>query len=288
MCGTNPSRTMSFSKSCIEAAAAAIAEADALLIGAGAGMGVDSGLPDFRGNDGFWRAYPALGRLGMRFHDVASPRAFAADPERAWGFYGHRLRLYRDTLPHAGFGILRRWGENMPRGYGVFTSNVDGQFQRAGFGDARLTECHGSIHHLQCTTPCSEATWPADDFDPVVDAANCRLLNDPPTCPWCGALARPNILMFGDGGWSGYRAQQQQNRLMNWLVGAGRLVIIEIGAGTAIPTVRHFSNAALQGRKATLVRINPREPQTARPADVPIAGRALETLQAIDQAAREA
>jgi hypothetical protein len=53
-------------------------------------------------------------------------------PSRAWGFYGHRLNLYRKTVPHAGFDILRKWGEKMPLGYRVFTSNVDGQFQKEG------------------------------------------------------------------------------------------------------------------------------------------------------------
>ena len=51
----------------IKAAARAIRDADALLIGAGAGMGVDSGLPDFRGTEGFWRAYPAFQKLDLRF-----------------------------------------------------------------------------------------------------------------------------------------------------------------------------------------------------------------------------
>ena len=64
-------------------AAELIAQADGLIITAGAGMGVDSGLPDFRGPEGFWRAYPALGRAGMHFEDVASPqtcrRAFKSD-----------------------------------------------------------------------------------------------------------------------------------------------------------------------------------------------------------------
>lgn len=44
-----------------EESAALIAQADGLVVAAGAGMGVDSGLPDFRGREGFWRAYPALG-----------------------------------------------------------------------------------------------------------------------------------------------------------------------------------------------------------------------------------
>jgi NAD-dependent SIR2 family protein deacetylase len=128
-----------FDPASIYAAAEVIADADALLVAAGAGMGVDSGLPDFRGPEGFWRAYLTLGRRGLQFYEVASPRTFDTDPALAWGFYGHRLSLYRRTVPHAGFGILRGWGERMLYGCGVFTSNVDGQFQRAGFTGANWT-----------------------------------------------------------------------------------------------------------------------------------------------------
>ena len=95
----------------IDRAAEAIARAQALLITAGAGIGVDSGLPDFRGNEGFWRAYPPLKRLGISFYDMANPIWFKRDPELAWGFYGHRLELYRSTEPHEGFRRLREWGE---------------------------------------------------------------------------------------------------------------------------------------------------------------------------------
>src|SRR5438445_8809587 len=91
----------------LDRAAGAIARADALLIGAGAGMGVDSGLPDFRGTEGFWNAYPPFRKLGLSFVDLANPRWFRSDPELAWGFYGHRLNLYRATQPHAGFELLR-------------------------------------------------------------------------------------------------------------------------------------------------------------------------------------
>lgn len=275
---------MTFDMTGIQAAAELIHDADALLIGAGAGIGVDSGLPDFRGTDGFWNAYPALRGRGLKFHEVANPQTFNADPALAWGFYGHRLALYRNTRPHAGFDILRRFSDRMLQGCGVFTSNVDGHFQRAGFDAARVAECHGSIHHLQCTRPCSEATWPADDFMPETDDAACRLLNAPPACPWCGAVARPNILMFGDGGWSAGRAREREARLQRWLDGAGRVVVLELGAGTAIPSVRHFSHSALIDHDAVLVRINPREAAVPRSRDVAIAGPALAALRAIDEA----
>ncbi|MCW3099680.1 MAG: NAD-dependent deacetylase [Chthonomonadaceae bacterium] len=104
-----------------EEAARAIERADALLFTAGAGIGVDSGLPDFRGNTGFWRAYPPFQERGLAFTDLAQPYWFRRDPELAWGFYGHRLNLYRKTAPHVGFEILRRWAAAKPGGAFVFT-----------------------------------------------------------------------------------------------------------------------------------------------------------------------
>lgn len=187
-------------RAAVDAAAALIRGSDALLVCAGAGMGVDSGLPDFRGPDGFWRAYPPYRALGLRFEEMADPAHFAADPALAWGFYGHRLALYRSTVPHAGFDVLRRWARS--RDTWVFTSNVDGQFQRAGFADDRVAEVHGSIHHAQCVLPCRQDVWPADDLAVVVETSTMRAIGDLPRCRHCDALARPNILMFGDRDWA--------------------------------------------------------------------------------------
>ena len=230
-------------------------QADGLLITAGAGMGIDSGLPDFRGPGGFWRIYPALGKAGIAFESIANPAAFEHDPALAWGFYGHRLALYRRTAPHAGFGLLQAIAQPMRHGAFVFTSNVDGQFQKAGFATDRICEVHGSIHHLQCSAGCGERIWLADAFQPQIDEEHCRLLNEPPHCPQCGSVARPNILMFGDGAWLERRTEGQYQRLQTWLAAVDRLVTIEIGAGTHIPTVRHFSET----HGSRLIRINPQE-----------------------------
>ena len=135
-------------------AAERIASADALLIAAGAGMGVDSGLPDFRGDRGFWNAYPPYEKLGLNFVALASPRWFRDDPTLAWGFYGHRRNLSRATQSHDGFRILRDWAAGMRHGACVFTSNVDDHFQRAGFDPERVAEVHGSGEWLQCTRGC--------------------------------------------------------------------------------------------------------------------------------------
>ncbi len=264
----------------VQQAAEAVDWADGLVIAAGAGMGVDSGLPDFRGNDGFWKAYPALGRAGLNFMAAASPQTFATHPTLAWGFYGHRLALYRATAPHAGFWLLQDWARRKPHGSFVFTSNVDGQFQKAGFDEARVAECHGSIHHLQCTRPCGADIWDAREFEPQVDIESCQLQNPTPRCPHCGALARPNILMFGDAHWLSQRTDAQERRLDTWLRTVERPVVLELGAGVHVTTVRRFS-ARVVARGGKLVRINPRDAETD--VGVGIALGALAGLERIAQ-----
>jgi NAD-dependent SIR2 family protein deacetylase len=253
-------------------------QADGLLVTAGAGMGIDSGLPDFRGPGGFWSVYPALGRARIAFESIANPAAFETDPRLAWGFYGHRLDLYRRTAPHAGFGLLLDMAKQMPQGIYAFTSNVDGHFQKARFAPDRVCEIHGSIHHLQCTTGCSQHIWPAEDFHPEIDDANCRQLGELPCCPHCGGIARPNILMFGDWGWVDRRTTLQYQRLQQWLATVDRLVCIEIGAGTNIPTVRHFSEDC----GARLIRINPGEPEL--PAGIGLAMGGLDGIALLHRA----
>jgi NAD-dependent SIR2 family protein deacetylase len=270
-------------ESAIDRTAEAISAADAFLVTAGAGIGVDSGLPDFRGNEGFWRAYPPLKKLGIGFMDMANPIWFKRDPERAWGFYGHRLELYRSTEPHAGFRIMRKWGEDLPHGSFVFTSNVDGQFQEADFARDRILECHGSIHHLQCLGHCG-GIFSAEDCDVSVDPGTFRAAPPLPTCPGCGALARPNVLMFGDWGWLPERTEGQEKRFGDWVgsLDDARLVVVEIGAGTAVPTVRMTSEQLARRPGATLIRINVREPQV--PGDhIAIALGGLEALTRINE-----
>jgi NAD-dependent SIR2 family protein deacetylase len=270
--------------SLFDQAARSIASAEALLIGAGAGMGVDSGLPDFRGAHGFWRAYPAYQKLGLDFVSLANPAWFRRDPTLAWGFYGHRLQLYRRAAPHAGFAILRRWAERMRHGAFVYTSNVDGHFQRAGFDPERIEEVHGTIHQAQCSNECGIGIFAADAFEIDLDEETMRAREPLPACPRCGALARPNILMFGDGEWDYTHSHRQEMRMLAWLeqVANARLVIIECGAGLAIPTVRYFCERVAGSHAATLIRINVRE-ATVPAGQIGLATGALAALRAIDE-----
>ena len=153
-----------------------IHKADGILITAGAGMSVDSGLPDFRSVGGFWNAYPMFKGRNINFEDIATPLAYETHQELAYWFYGHRLSQYRATSPHEGYQILKRWAESKPHGYFVFTSNVDGHFQKAGFEEGRIYEVHGTLERLQCVHNCRDLSWSAKEFQPVVDNENLRLL----------------------------------------------------------------------------------------------------------------
>ncbi len=247
----------------IKRAAACIKDSDALLFTAGAGIGVDSGLPDFRGNEGFWKAYPPIAKLGISFVDMANPRWFKTDPELAWAFYGHRLNLYRRTVPHKGFMQLMEMAEDKSGGYFVFTSNVDGQFQRAGFSDERIEECHGSIHHLQCVSVCGNDIWDGAEVEVRVNEEKFEAETPLPLCINCGRLARPNILMFGDWDWISSRSDEQSQRFHQWISDLKsknlKPAVIEIGAGEAVPTVRMRSERAAELLNGTLIRINPRD-----------------------------
>lgn len=255
-------------------AAQVLKQSEAIVITAGAGIGVDSGLPDFRGNEGFWRAYPPIAKLGLTFAEMANPEWFDTDPDLAWGFYGHRLNLYRRTMPHDGFKMLLNIARSKALGYFVFTSNVDGQFQKAGFAPRRIVECHGSIHYLQCSHPCRHTIWEAGETIIKVDESVFRATSSLPRCEACGRMARPNILMFGDWSWLGARTADQRQRMNHWFdeirEKSASMAVIETGAGTAVPTVRLESERLARNPGSTLIRLNPREAQVPGPGRVNI------------------
>ena len=267
-------------------AADAIGKAKAIVLASGAGMGVDSGLPDFRGEKGFWKAYPMYERLGMTFVGAANPRNFLEDPAFGWGFYGHRTDLSRKTEPHEGFRILSAWIERFGLDHFVVTSNVDGQFQKAGFDEDKVLEVHGSIHHLQCLAPCSGAIWPNREEIPV-DHMTMRA-QAIPRCIRCGGVARPNVLMFGDFSWLSDRTDAQEHRFGIFLEeNRGHdTVVVEMGAGTAIPTIRSLSERLGRRKGVTVLRINPREPWIDAP-HLSIAEGSLAAIKGVESALPE-
>lgn len=231
-----------------------IRDADSIIIAAGAGMGLET-------------------------QNIASPKAFIENSVRAWSFYGQRLNMYNQTVPHLGFQLLKKWAMRKPNGYAVFTSNIDGQFEKAGFDADHVTECLGRISWLQCITPCTDDIWPATDFSILENYATKTEL---PKCPHCGALARPNVLLSNDTTWVNKRTQLQEDFLVELLERMKSPVIIEIGAG--IGPVRHFSHEMrCEKPSSPFIRINPHSSQTGSGAHcVGLPMGALDALTAID------
>ena len=143
----------------------------------GAGISAESGVPTFRGKDGLWRSH--------RAEDLATPGAFRRDPRLVWEWYDWRRGLIGGCEPNAAHGTV----VDIESCFDVFTlitQNVDGLHRLA--GSREVVELHGNIWGLRCTEGC-RPNW-EDRTVPLVEI--------PPRCPSCGALARPNVVWFGE------------------------------------------------------------------------------------------
>jgi len=298
-------RTPTEIDSAVTRAAEALATCDAWIITAGAGMGVDSGLPDFRGSTGLWKDR----KVALSYEDMSDDKWFREDPAFAWGVNYTQIAMYRRTEPHAGFAVLLRWAAELAKPYYVFTSNIDSQFEKAGFPEDKVATCHGDIHHVQCTErTCrgldknkEDEVWNADcipdGLDSEIDPGSLRfkdLASLEPSyfhCPRCGRLARPNVWFCHDRNYvsrqSGIRRHDSFNKFVQDIHERGRcLVVVECGGGMAIPTVRIESEDAVEraGSGSLLVRINPTDCRVPVERAVGIPFGACEGVKRIDAA----
>ncbi len=183
---------------------------------------------------------------------------FEQNPKMAWAFYGHRLKLYKQTTPHDGFNLLLELVKSKNNNYFIYTSNVDGQFQKAGFSEDKIYECHGSIHYSQCIHNSTKSIWEnIDELSIDMDKFEATNL---PICKECGCVTRPNVLMFYDYFFNDSRINDQYERYERWLRKNmnSNIAIIELGAGVAIPTIRKYGEyMAKKFNKIKLIRINP-------------------------------
>ncbi|MFT5661397.1 MAG: NAD-dependent SIR2 family protein deacetylase [Sulfurimonas sp.] len=241
-----------------------------VIITAGAGMALDSGLPDFRSSNGLWNK--------EEFTELSQPSSFSTYPEKVWGMYGYRLNMHKETVPHDGFKLLLDYVKD--KDYFIFTSNVDGQFQKAGFDSEKITESHGNIHYLQCTG-CSREIF--NEYPLEIDVNVEMQASSYPLCEECGSVLRPNILMFNDYDFNRNRVHEQQGRMFQFIdkIRVKKIVIIEIGAGTDIPSIRSFSETMSQLPNSILYRINPSESEIPDDDGVSITLGALEGIKKV-------
>jgi len=145
----------------------------------GAGVSTASGIPDFRSPTGVWARYDPM--------EYASIDAFRRDPVKVWDFYGKRLRVLADARPNAAHLALVEL-ERAGLLAGVITQNIDRLHAKAGTGN--LVEVHGSMATASCLL-CG-ASVPFEDVAKALEVAPA------PECPRCGAILKPDVVMFGE------------------------------------------------------------------------------------------
>jgi NAD-dependent deacetylase len=155
-----------------------ISRDDRITILSGAGISKESGIPTFRGEDGLWRGYEAT--------QLATPGAFARDPENVLEWYVWRRKMISDCRPnpaHRAIAALEEAGYDV----WVITQNIDSLHRRA--GSRNVIELHGNIFKLRCFAGCPgiidlEVGMPPEEV--------------PRDCQKCGRLLRPHIVWFGE------------------------------------------------------------------------------------------
>ena len=139
----------------------------------GAGISQESGIPTFRGKDGYWRKYDPM--------KLASIDAFYDDPKLVWEWYEDRRKNILSVKPNEGHFAISQMEEF--KDVVVLTQNIDGLHQRS--GSTNVLELHGSIIRIKCTV--------CDFIDNITE--NFESL--PPKCK-CGSMLRPDVVWFGE------------------------------------------------------------------------------------------
>jgi NAD-dependent deacetylase len=202
----------------------------------GAGISAESGVPTFRGEGGLWRNY--------RAEELATPHAFRRDPELVWSWYAWRREVVGACRPNGAHETLVEM-ETQLDDFCLVTQNVDGLHSLA--GSRNVVELHGNIWGMRCTRHC-RPVW-EERADPLPQI--------PPRCPDCGALARPDVVWFGETLPSGALEQA--------LLAAQRCqLMLVVGTSAVVEPAASLPLLALQ-RGAQVIEINP-QPTPLSPA----------------------
>lgn len=180
----------------LAACRAAIARPGRVLALTGAGVSAESGIPTFRGKEGYW----TIGAREYHPQELATHEAFEAMPWSVWAWYLYRRGVCRRAEPNAAHAALVNLARGLPERFALVTQNVDGLHRRAGSPDAQTFPIHGDITLMRCAADCVVDRFPIPEGvpdlakgDDVPSAARGLLV-----CPRCGAMARPHVLWFDE------------------------------------------------------------------------------------------
>ena len=143
----------------------------------GAGVSAESGIPTFRGKDGYWRNLDPA--------ELATPEAFARDPQLVWDWYRERRQRIRNAEPNAAHEAIARLAKHADE-FLLVTQNVDDLHARGGLREEKMVPIHGDIF----VTRCSRC-----DFN---FAEHNQERQEIPKCGECSALMRPGVVWFGE------------------------------------------------------------------------------------------
>ena len=251
---------MSFIKTPLQKAEAAIAQADAVLIGAGAGLSTAAGI-NYSGPD-FEKAFAdMIAHYGFTDLYTSSFYPFKSEEEK-WAYWSRHIDYAR--FAPEGKPLYKHLLEMVQgKEYFVITTNVDGQFIKVGFEPDKVFEVQGDYGLMQCATACHSKRYINESLvkQMVAEQQDCRIPSSlVPRCPVCGGPMEINVrkdrYFVEDDRW-----HLQADRYYSFLeksLGKRNLVLLEYGVGYNTPTIIrfHFERMAASYPDVTLIRIN--------------------------------
>lgn len=237
----------------IKALRDALKKADQVAVLTGAGISAESGVPTFRGDEGIWKNYRAT--------DLATPEAFARDPELVWRFYNWRRELISKVTYNPAHKALVEL-EGLVSGFTLITQNVDGLHLLA--GSQNLLEIHGNLWKVRCTK-CQKITL---DRSPDLGTS--------PKCKSCGGLLRPHVVWFGEA---------LDPAILNKSVDASRTSQVMLVIGTS-SVVQPAASLALEAKSggAVVAEINLESTPHSHFMDFSLLGKAGEIVPKLVEA----
>lgn len=231
----------------LQIAAQRLAQADKVAVLTGAGISAESGVPTFRGADGLWEKY--------RPEELATPQAFACDPELVWRWYHWRRGLIAKCAPNPAHRALVDLEARAGR-FTLITQNVDGLHRLA--GSRNILEVHGNLWMVRCTS-CG-ALYEERELD----------LPPRPACRDCGGQLRPHVVWFGESLDSAILEAA-------WQAAAQCRVMLVVGTSAVVQPAAGLASVAKQAG-AFVVEVNLEPTPNSREVDVSLMGKAGEIL----------
>lgn len=243
----------------IEEARQAIASAEAVLVGAGAGFSAAAGLVyDGKGFREYFSDF--IARFGITDLYTSSFYPYPSEEVR-WAYWAKHVHMIRYAPP--AMPLYRALLETVrTKDYFVITTNVDGQFRKAGFAPERLFEVQGDYGLMQCRKPCHDTLYSNEQVvaDILPAISNCSIPSRlVPVCPVCGGPM--DIHVRADAGFiqdEAWHAMADRYEAFVSRYADRRLVFLELGVGFNTPTIIRypFEQMTYRNPQAVLIRLN--------------------------------